>query len=688
VDARRRELLCWLLPALCALIWCWPAYGMGFLSDDYLAVYYLDRDTGAVHWHRVLAEFARPWFGVRDLYRPMVSLSIAGNLALGGMRPLGFHVLNVLLVAVTASAVTILARQLLPARRWPAVLAGMFCMLHPATVEPACWIAARNSGLEVCCHTLALASFALFLRGNLRSRALAWMFLLLGLLTKEGAATVPLGFAVLDLWVQWARPWRQRLALHAPTLVIVGLYFLWRRWLLGTFTTLDTSGTPLGMLLGTPLHLRELLLPPATPAVLLGSAWGVLLSVALLRAPARVLLLAAWAVMVLLPSGHIHSQGAAFDGRLLLAAVPILGLAVASAVDGSARGRGWLVLVPTVGALLCLGVAANRWQQRYQEANAAVAKIQRELTTAATGTAPGRPLAIAACTLGGPVVTLHSGIAGLPWLRPFAPEDLAVVGLTNVLTREAHAAELYFDASPLRAVADAGGPVVLWDTQQGALETAAPASEPPGLAQEGQRPQRFTAAQPFVATAAAVVHVELATMAHACSLRIDDDLPGLPFGTDTATIDRRDFWFDLTGCLALFVRARQGLLLRTVLVEVDGQAPPAGTRVWLHRRPAELDQPALLHGRVLSLEQLPRLLVPPRPDLPLRLVLLLPTTSVVTLVPAGGTLAATDPVWRQLVYAHDVLGTVLVHCYWQTPPDYHGEPLRTPLDWFVLGPAR
>ena len=43
--ARRSWWLC--LPALLALVWFWPTLWHGWRSDDFLTVYYLDRDAGA-----------------------------------------------------------------------------------------------------------------------------------------------------------------------------------------------------------------------------------------------------------------------------------------------------------------------------------------------------------------------------------------------------------------------------------------------------------------------------------------------------------------------------------------------------------------------------------------------------------------------------------------------------------------
>ena len=67
------------------------ALDVGFLSDDYLMVRYWDRGREAVQWQRVAADFAGPWSGVRDMYRPLVTLSIALQLSLHGFAPRLFH---------------------------------------------------------------------------------------------------------------------------------------------------------------------------------------------------------------------------------------------------------------------------------------------------------------------------------------------------------------------------------------------------------------------------------------------------------------------------------------------------------------------------------------------------------------------------------------------------------------------
>ena len=81
------------------------AVQVGFLSDDFLMVRYWDRETGSVRWDLVGAEFQGPWFGVRDLYRPLVSLSDAVQAALFGFDSRWFHLANVGMLLVSALSV-------------------------------------------------------------------------------------------------------------------------------------------------------------------------------------------------------------------------------------------------------------------------------------------------------------------------------------------------------------------------------------------------------------------------------------------------------------------------------------------------------------------------------------------------------------------------------------------------------
>jgi hypothetical protein len=684
---RLARLLCCGLPFAAALFWFWPALGLGFFTDDYVFPYYLDVEAGSTRWDRVVAEFTRPFFGVRDLYRPLVAVSVGVNFTFGGMDPLGFHALNVGLVAIAAAATGLAAARLLPSNaRLAGLVAGLLCVLHPATVEPACWVAARSSGLEVACGSLALWSFALYARGEARSPLPPLLCCTLALLAKEGAVVVPIGMLAIDLLVGSPATLRDRWRRLLKPFLLLLAYFAFRRALLGTFTSFDEHVTPWAALQGLPAQFGHLLMPQGTVAAVLAPAIVLAMLAALLRSPRQFTVLLLWSVTALLPTSNIHAPGGGLNGRLVYAAVPILGFLLASGCTGTARLR-LLGAVAACVVLASYGTAARSAIAGYARGSTEVADLGRELELVGRELAPGRPLAIASVVAGTDPVLLHPELAGLLMLRPIAARDLAAVGLTNVLRRDPQAPSLFHDASPIRAVVDAGGAVAVWRGPSFglALTRGAPGA-PVALAAEAAHPRRFRAVQPLPGKSVAVLRVDLPAPARTCSLCLLGDPTPIPFGQHDRELPAaaQRFWFDLTAAPALLLADELGKGIAGFEIEVDGAAPPAGTRVEVLAAPAPLPVPAPLLGSRLRLDELSGRLLPPRSDVPLRFVLLLPTQSGATTVPAGGVLRPDDPVFRSARFAVDVLGRVLAHGYWQTVPEHPGEPQRTPLDWFEL----
>ena len=134
-----------LIPSVVALLVYAPTLTGGFLSDDFLLDCLLDRSTDEVRvsWGAVLADFARPWLGIEGsvLYRPVMSVSYAIDLLLGGGSPVPFHVTNVLAHVIATASCAWLCARFSPARpRLAAVVGGLLFALHPAAVEATAWV--------------------------------------------------------------------------------------------------------------------------------------------------------------------------------------------------------------------------------------------------------------------------------------------------------------------------------------------------------------------------------------------------------------------------------------------------------------------------------------------------------------------------------------------------------------------
>ena len=333
------------LAAVLALAWWWfsPLLGLGLRNDDFLATYYVDGETGAVLWGRVFEEFTRGWFGAPELYRPMVSLSLAVEYSFTGQLPL-LHLGNVLMLAVAAAATAMLAARLAAGGGLRAALAGLVAgalvVLHPAAVEPGTWILSRTTALQMAFTALALWSFVRSLDGGAR-----WPHLVLlacALASKEGAVTAPFSMLLLDLLHRRDATLGARLRAVLPALCLLGGYFALRLVLLGQ---LGKVGDPVGLLeRGANLSVRaaDLFASPAPGDS--GRPWWMLLvwggvAAGLLRGVGwRGALMLPWAVLLVAPASHVEVIAGRLDGRLLFDAVPFVAVAAGLAVGRCRRG--------------------------------------------------------------------------------------------------------------------------------------------------------------------------------------------------------------------------------------------------------------------------------------------------------------------------------------------------------------
>lgn len=155
---------------------------------------------------------------------PLTWLTLGLNHALGGMNPLGYHLLNQLLHAANALVFCLVAHRLLvrvagdgaPAR-WGAALAGLVFAVHPLRAESVAWITERR---DVLCGLFYLLTVLAYVDGTGPERRLAGrarlactLLLAAALLSKSMAMTLPATLLLLD-----AYPLRRR-ALGARALV-------------------------------------------------------------------------------------------------------------------------------------------------------------------------------------------------------------------------------------------------------------------------------------------------------------------------------------------------------------------------------------------------------------------------------------------------------------------------------------
>ena len=203
-----------------------PAIRGGFIWDDGAHVTQNAALRSARGLWRIWAH-AGPKRGGTTQYYPLTFSVFWVQYHLWGLRPLGYHLVNVLLHAFNAVLVWRLLRRL---RVGGALLAAALFSLHPVHVESVAWITELKNVLSGLFYLLALHSylrFASIAEGTPpegRARPLSFYLLSVflfacALASKTAAATLP-GAILLILWWREGRVgWRDLLA-AAPMLAL------------------------------------------------------------------------------------------------------------------------------------------------------------------------------------------------------------------------------------------------------------------------------------------------------------------------------------------------------------------------------------------------------------------------------------------------------------------------------------
>jgi tetratricopeptide (TPR) repeat protein len=232
------------LVLLLALLAYAPTLGNGFAYDDTAII----QENPVIRSLRNLPRMlVTDYWGTLELpdvfhdtrlYRPLVIVSFALNYALGGLHPLGYHVVNLLLHAGVSLAVYGVGAQLLGLPPAGAAVAAALFAVHPLHTEAVAGIVGRAELFMALGVLLALWGYR---RGDRLGHLGSLLAFALGLLAKEQAVVLPGLLLLHELvarrlsarparWPAWAATTLIRLL---PYLGLLAAYFLLRAWVLG-----------------------------------------------------------------------------------------------------------------------------------------------------------------------------------------------------------------------------------------------------------------------------------------------------------------------------------------------------------------------------------------------------------------------------------------------------------------------
>jgi len=378
-----------------------------FLLDDQSSVVQNEdiRDLGNV------ARVLHPLPNSPTAGRPLVSLSFALNYAAGGLEPLGYHVVNLVLHTLCALVVFGLVRRTLelPSMRdrWGphaadvAVAVALLWVVHPLTSEVVNYVTQRTESMMALCVLVTMyAAVRAATAPQSRWDGVAIGACILGTVCKETIVVTPVLVALFDrlfLVGSWRQAYRERgslyLGLAASWLILASLLWSGPRSAVGGFSAgvdvwtylLNQAVMIVDYLQKTIWPVRLVVFYGWPQPLTLSQVWPqAMVVVALLGATAvacvkvpRLGYLGAWFFITLAPTSSIvpivTEVGA--ERRMYLPLIALATLAVIAAwsvVGGSARAGagdrrprwpGWASAVLTLavaGALAAATVARNR----------------------------------------------------------------------------------------------------------------------------------------------------------------------------------------------------------------------------------------------------------------------------------------------------------------------------------------
>ena len=222
--------------AICAFAFIvyWPILNDYFALDDFIWLHAASNpDTSDLFRDAFVSTPVTPFDYPTPFWRPVIDLYFFVMWRSFGLNPLPYHVASVAIHAANGLLIAVLVWQF-TSKRVASLLAGAFFLTLPTYDFAVSWISSVTELLAVFFYLLTMVLYVAYLKSpkNMaRLYLLALVSLLLALLSKESAVTLPAVLAGLALAMQppgSVRRLAERAAELAPFAALGAAYFVYR----------------------------------------------------------------------------------------------------------------------------------------------------------------------------------------------------------------------------------------------------------------------------------------------------------------------------------------------------------------------------------------------------------------------------------------------------------------------------
>jgi protein O-mannosyl-transferase len=216
--------------------WC-----LGFALVLVTALAYMPAWNGQPIWDddghltksvlRSLTGLARIWIepGAAQQYYPLVHSVFWIEYHLWGYSPFGYHIINILIHALSALLLVHILRHLEVPGAW---LAGALFALHPVQVESVAWMSELKNTLSGLFYfSAALVYFRFIQRRTWMTYALALGLFVLGLASKSAMASLPAAVLVVLWWKRGKLSWKEDALPLTPFFALSATFGVFTAWM-------------------------------------------------------------------------------------------------------------------------------------------------------------------------------------------------------------------------------------------------------------------------------------------------------------------------------------------------------------------------------------------------------------------------------------------------------------------------